>query len=123
MGSIAGKALWWAIRTFDESKNVPLKRWIARCVKQGVWSYWRQIRVRPDRLATDTGLEDVPENREHPEDLPISREDFKLLIEYYVEKWPLDVVARRYGVGLHTARKMLKAAVSRLRETRETNSK
>src|SRR5215218_2568751 len=48
MDSIANFATLHIIRTYDPSKGVPIQRWIARCVRQHVWQYWRKERRRKE---------------------------------------------------------------------------
>lgn len=124
MGSIAGIALHRAVSTYDDTRGVPLKRWIARQVKIGVWNYWRRVRDRHEEHQSEVWwggvfVMDTPEIQE----LPIPAFDWKLLCEYYIEKWPLDVVARRYDTTVYGARKLLRQAEARLVEaTRDKTS-
>lgn len=46
--------------------------------------------------------------------LDIAPEDWKILEENYVYKWPLDVIAKRNNITLYELRKRLAAAKSRL---------
>jgi DNA-directed RNA polymerase specialized sigma24 family protein len=131
--SLAGVAAWRAVRTYNPLLNVPMERWVARCVKTEVWCYWRKLRCRPITLKDDTwwesvhcviGAEDAPPNprlgakrvKPEAEELPIPREDHQLLCEYYLDKWPLDVLARRHEVTIPRVKKLLRAAVARLKE-------
>ena len=56
-------------------------------------------------------------SRHRAREYEIDQADVQLLTEYYVEKWPLDVVAKRHPeIGsVHYVKKAISAAVSRLR--------
>lgn len=109
--SIAGSAAERAIRTYDG--RIPIKRWIALCVKRQVWGHWRQKARKNECQKADSWWAEAVYI--HEEDIleGMDQADIQLLSEYYVEKWPLDVVARRHSVSIFRARKMIHAAVSR----------
>src|SRR5687768_10650224 len=47
---LAGGAVARAIRTFDSTLGVPIKRWVARLVKQAIIAHWRKRAARPEVL-------------------------------------------------------------------------
>ena len=112
--SIAGEKWWHATVTFDPSLGVPLRAWIARCVKQGVWEYWRskQIRRRPH-----TGADPEPPAPDQTErDLLLSQPCWRMLVEHYIDKWPLDVMCREYGLTVRQMRNTLALLAEKLKE-------
>src|SRR4051812_4111950 len=113
MESIAGRAAWRAVRTYNGKLRDP-KRWVARLVRQGVWNYWRyKARIREEQH--DLALELAPAvERDTPLDIP--QHDFQLLWERYVDKWPLDVIASRHGVPRLWMKRMLALAMERLQD-------
>jgi DNA-directed RNA polymerase specialized sigma subunit len=114
MGSIAGNALLRATRTHDPSK-VTLKAYIRVCVKMEAMDYGRRKSKRREEFHEEPFWEGVQETAPCFEaEIPVSQEDWQLLCEYYIERWPYDVVARRHGVTTYRIRRMLKAAVNRL---------
>lgn len=116
--SLANMGTFRAIRSWDESKNVPIERWIALVVKQEVWCYWRQLARRKETTKSETWWSEVFTVDDQEPEYEIAQADLQLLTEYYVEKWPLDVVAKRHPeIGsVHYVKKAINAAVSRLQE-------
>lgn len=136
--SIAGEAAWKALYTYDLSKGVKLSWWIAQLTKQSVQYYWRKMaklrqreklmdelwwqeqsnigRVSSRSVAYPEGDNLTMRLTIDGEELQydIKREDWQLLIESFVLRWPLDVIARERGISLNTARKMRAAAISRM---------
>ena len=110
--SLAGQAAWRAFRTFDDSKKVPYKRWIARCVREDIWGYWRKLKVRPMERLGEAEVE-VPESPHDDSELLVSTLDFQLLYEKYIEKWPMDVIAKRHGLSVHYAKQFVSIAQQR----------
>lgn len=111
MDSVAAVAAWKATTSYDG--RIPFEAWVATCTKRDVWYYWRkEARHKMDQLEYD-----VPSTHEEGEELDISREDWRLLVEYYVEKLPLDVLARKYSTSKLRVRRMIQGAVDRLKET------
>ncbi len=133
--SIAGEAAWRAMYTWDRTRNVKLSWWIAQLTKQSVIHYWRRLtrlrkheklrdelwwaeqtkqgRVALDRVPYADGDNIVLRISEEAEvELPDA--DWQLLVESFIMRWPLDVIARERGVSLGTARKMRNAAIARL---------
>lgn len=113
--SIAGIAAWKALYSYDKSKNVKLSWWIAQLTKQAVIHFWRrQTKLREkEQLMEEAWWEKVQEMEEESEN-NIANEDWQLLVESFILKYPLDVIARDRGVSLSAATKMRKAAISRL---------
>lgn len=118
--SIAGVACLKAVRTYNG--KIELKRWIARVVRQYIHSYWRKRKVRArvwqcDPIAADdyciTELAvAVPDDCEA---FQIGALDRLILTDYYVNKLPLDVVGKKYGMPLYRVRLFLTDAVARVR--------
>jgi DNA-directed RNA polymerase specialized sigma24 family protein len=109
--SIAGLAAWRAARTYDG--QVPLKRWVALCVRTDVHSYWRKRANRREKQANGRFFAALvaPAREEETE----WSEGYQMLCERYLQRWCIDVVARRHGVKVPTARRMMAAALERLR--------
>jgi DNA-directed RNA polymerase specialized sigma24 family protein len=107
--SLAGVAAWSAHREFDGTRNVPYKRWIAVCVRMAVYHHWRKRARRPEETRQDLFWEDVYSLDEIDLDSTWT-EDFQLLTESFVDRWPLDVIARRHGMTVYAVRKRLAEA-------------
>lgn len=106
--SIAAIAMLKALRAYDESKGVPLKRWIAYCVKIDVYHYWRKVKVRAKvELRSEEWWEAGECLASYDDEIceaelpPIL---FQMLYDHYVNHWAIDVIARRYGLSIHYAR-------------------
>jgi DNA-directed RNA polymerase specialized sigma24 family protein len=125
--SLAGLAAWRAFQTYDATKS-HWTTWTGRLVKQEVIMYWRHLKYRRetqmsqikspteeyssfDGCVMDPVIEDSHEK--------LVDGDWQLLCEYYIDRYPLDVVARRNNMSLHTARKTIAAAVARLEHSTE----
>jgi DNA-directed RNA polymerase specialized sigma subunit len=113
--SIAGEAAWRALHSYDIKRNVKLSWWIAQLTKQGVIHYWRKL----SKLREREKLKDEiwwAEQALHPrdEESTIKQDDWQLLVESFVLKWPLDVIARERGLSIGEAKQMRAAAISRL---------
>jgi DNA-directed RNA polymerase specialized sigma24 family protein len=121
-GSIAGIALWRAMMSYDASKNVPLKRWIARRIKTTIWYRWRQKANRKEELHSEFWWEQVYEAPEES-DLDIEAVDYRILVERYIHKWPWDVVAKRYNCNIKAAKELVAGAEHRLRNAVIANRK
>lgn len=118
MGSIAGRMAWRAIRTYNPSLGVPAKRYLAVLVKRAVWDYWRKVKVRNREEQKCAEWWAAEEPAVYDERVPdVSPEDWELLVRYHVDKWPLDVMARRFfgGTTVYSIRKHLRAAEQRFR--------
>jgi DNA-directed RNA polymerase specialized sigma24 family protein len=114
--SYAHSATIRAIDTYRPATNVPFKRWLARCVKIAIWNWWRSIQRRHEDVVGG-GIWDVNviDNIEtQSADLPIPREDWEFLHSYYIDRWPLDVMARRYGrVSVYAIKQRIRDTVAR----------
>jgi hypothetical protein len=106
--SIANKAGWNAYRTFDSTRGVPWKRWVAACTKRAVWYMWRsQARGRTE-LRNEVWWEKNAISFDEPSDeLRIPTWDWQLLCMYYIDRWPLDVVAKRTNDSIAGVREKL----------------
>lgn len=110
--SIAGMGAFRALRTYNG--RIRFKRWVARCVKTSVWCYWRKRANRHEELKDVAWCCEVYETPPVPcAEECVSTEDWQMLWEKHVEKWCIDVVARRHSMTIHECKKRLKAAESR----------
>lgn len=123
MESLAGLAAWHAFKTYDPEKS-HWRTWVGRLAKQEVIMYWRQLKQRREKQMSQllsrtdetpffeaTVVYNDPDTDRH--DL-LANGDWQLLTEYYIENWPLDVVARRNNMTIGVARQTIAAAVARL---------
>lgn len=140
--SIANMQAWYAMTTYNPAKG-PLDRWIARLVRQGVWAMWRKqfcfkrpmevrtaslvIRIRRLKPITqsmyseqdDDGeyyIRNDPEAPKEEKDLPIPYEEYRLLYEHHIDRFPLDVLAKHRNVTVSVVKCMIDAAERRLRD-------
>lgn len=135
--SVAGECLLKALRSFDPAKGTPIAAYVVRCVRLGVMDFNRSKSRRRDQLMPeeywynevyDSGdiAGAVPTNSEkegarrygyrtyeEEAELPISQEEWRLLTERYVDRVPMDVLARRRNTTVYQLKKALHAAVSR----------
>ena len=122
--SLAGLAAWHAYQTYDEAKS-NWRTWTGRLVKQEVIMYWRELKrrrewqmsqlhanIEGDPVAFEAVVAYADPDSDSHENLVDG--DWQLLTEYYIEGWPLDVVARENNMSIYTARKTIAAAVARL---------
>lgn len=108
--SIGAVRAWRALQDFDPSQS-SIEQRITHMVKQGVWCYWRKMRVRkvvsvqmpitPEGDQIDVAAPEVDT------DTPLEPWVRELLCNYYIDRWPLDVVAKRYNRSVHQVRKLL----------------
>lgn len=113
--SLAGEAAWRALYTFDKAKNVKLTWWIAQLTKQSVLAYWKRLkRLREQEKFMDELWWEEQAQQQEAESKPILQEDWELLVESFILKYPLDVIARERGLSITQATKLRKAAISRL---------
>lgn len=117
--SIANEAAWRAYTSYrdpaEHTGNYTEEGWIALLTKQAVWGEWRkQAALKRNNEPTDGWWEDVIATTDEPvsEDAA-SREDWQLLCEYYVDRWPLDVVAREHKTSQTHIKRKLAAALQR----------
>lgn len=113
--SLAGLAAWYAYRTFDPTKNVPWRRWVAICVKGHLRDYWKYKRT--ESWVETTTI--APMDSEPIDEL--LQTDWQLLVESFIDKWPMDVIARRRGITIYQVKYMIRAAVARLERIRNAN--
>ncbi len=67
----------------------------------------------------DTPLRRRYQTYEEEVDLPVSFEDWHLLHEHYIDKFPLDVIARKHNTTVYNIRKLLAAAKDRYIRSQE----
>lgn len=108
-----------AVKTYDEAKGKTFKGWVRHITKRAVWYEWRRRGRHPVQQLSEFQAEQLAAPELASEELPVSRTDWKLLCEYYLEKWPMDVVAREYGCSRLEAHRKVRAALSRLRSAME----
>lgn len=110
--SLAGEACWRATESFDPALGVPIRRYIALCVKRAVWCYWRQVKLRLRDTQNDAAYAaEAPQF--HDEPLRIPHEDWRLLYEHHVEKLPLYILARQRRLTVYAVKRALDAAEGR----------
>jgi hypothetical protein len=115
--SVANENAERALRTFDETKGVPVQRWVAFVVRQSIWDMWRRKARHPEELCEEEFWFDVSTPRDNGHECPLLGLDpvvWTILCEHYVEKWCIDVVAKRHGMTVYAARKLMKQAVEYL---------
>lgn len=112
--SVAGLALLLAVRSYDG--RIPLKHWIARCVRIETYHYWRKIRVRApwSEQVEDEVWEYVATYDEPISECTLSEESWQILCERYVTHWAEDVIARRRGITVYRVRKLIADAIEEL---------
>lgn len=115
--SIAGMATLCAIRSFRSELEVPIERWVALNVRHQIWCHWRKLRARPFARTHDTDGLDASCEDEPWEEETLSVEDRILLFEHYVDRWPLDVIARRHCTTIHRIRRQIAAATARYKRS------
>ena len=135
--SIAGEAAWRALYTYDKERGVKLSWWIVQLTKQSVVHYWRRMAKlrKREKFMDDLWWEEQSERgrmsdrklqkstnednlvlriTKDESEIEISAADWQLLVESFLLEWPLDVIAREHGVSIGKARRMRRAAMSRL---------
>ena len=112
MDSIANFATLHIIRTYDPSKGVPIQRWIARCVRQHVWQYWRKERrrkeVHKEPIWWTTKIIATQE---------VDYSEFPLLHKIYVEGMTQEEVAIEMCVSVYEVRKRIKECLTKYLQT------
>lgn len=125
MDSLAGLAAWKAHSTFKPEKDVPYKLWVSYCVRMEVYGYWRELRRRPEvqfsqldtdeTIWTETTLHLTSCDESDSLFDGLSIRDWVILVEHFVHRWPLDVIAKNHCMATEgEASRYVKAAVSRL---------
>lgn len=134
--SLANLAAWRAMTSFKPEKKVPLKRWIAICVRTHIHYYWRSRARHPEQqfsqvseeawesmhIYTSTGSSELEAKLtapEEPEELPMTRYDWQLLYENFVDRIPLDSIAKKRGISLKAARALVQSAIELLEQELE----
>lgn len=111
----ANVAAWRAFEAFDGTGT--MQGFVALCVKRHIWCLWRKAAKAPITQLTFSWWEqNICDVEPQCDEQTVPQEDIQLLSEYYIDKWPLDVVARRHSVTVYRIRKMIRAAVDRLSE-------
>lgn len=105
-----------ALLTYDG--RIPVKRWIAFVVRRYVWCYLRQrAKHETTGLSPDWWHTEVYAPAQESGEELVHQQDLQVLVEHYIDGWPLDVIAREHGLSSkHAAAKRINAAKSRLLE-------
>lgn len=114
MESIAGSSAWRAILAFDGSR--PFKSFLRVVVRKDVWCYWRREAKRREELKSAVWWENEGPAVYQQTTLDISDPAWRLLVCYYMERWPLDVVAKRMSCTKKEAKGYIAQAVEELKE-------
>lgn len=112
--SLAGEAALRALRTYDPGRAVPMERWISICVRTDVWCYWRQRSRQSETFHDEQWWEENEPVAPEVDEVELPCQDWQILVETYIQRWPIDVVARERGISVYAARKLLRAAEARL---------
>ena len=113
--AIANTAGWKAATTYDPTRNVPWKRWVAYVVKVDVWYYWRKLATKRETSTDWTENEDEQPLTYDEEPGFVWTEGFQMLVESCVLRWPLDVIAREHRCTIYRVRKMIQEARNALK--------
>lgn len=125
--SLAYWATYRAIRTFDPSREVPLRGWVAFMTRRALQGHWRRNkRMRTcsnlfwDEMADDRGSDQDPLEMEALQGL--SEFDRVVAVEHWVEGRTVKEIAERYGcapkrLGVYIGK--LRARIWALREELE----
>lgn len=111
--SAAAAAAMRALNSWKPT-GAPLKKWVASCVKRTVWDWMKRRARRKEEQKADTWWAEVHETS--PMEAGEWSGEWQILVEYYIDGWPLDVVARRHCCSTYSMRKQLKAAAARLKQ-------
>lgn len=115
--SVANENAARALTTYDDTKGVPIERWISLVVRQSIWDMWRRKARRPEELCEEEFWLDVSLPRDRDFEAPQLGLDpvvWTMLCEHYVDRWCIDVVAKRHGMTVYATRKLLRQAVEYL---------
>ena len=120
--SAAGNALFRALRTYDG--RVSIRGWIAYCVRVEVKDWWRRFHYTSAKMTRTVQHQtdafwlrvDAPEQ----EEVSAFQEDFPfywtLLVERFLEKVPLDVLARQRNTTVKVVKQNLDIGVELLKK-------
>lgn len=114
--SLAASACWRAVESYDETTGVPLRRYVAVCVKRAIWDRWRSEKKRREEQKDEAWWSAVVELPPHSHDLVCAEADWQVLVDRFVRHVPLDVIGRRFGESRNAARRRVAAALSRFLE-------
>lgn len=120
--SAAGSALLRAVRTYNGTTS--LKGWVSYCVKMSVRDWWRRFHYTSGRMQkTVQHKADVfwlkikapkgDEVEEFQEKYPFY---WTLLVERFLEKLPVDVIARQRNTTMTAVRSNIEKGIELLRE-------
>lgn len=120
--SAAGSALERAIRTYDGRTSI--KGWVAYCVRVAVRDWWRRFHYTSARMTrtvqhkTDVfwvkiGAPESEEISEFQEQFPFF---WTLLVEKYIEKLPLGVLAQRRGTSIKVIKENIETGIQLLQK-------
>lgn len=114
---VAHESTLRAIANYDATRNDSLEAWVVYVVKIDAIGYlrWRNSRREvplPVRQRNEEVLIAAPIEPSH--ELLVSRADWTLLCEKYVERWNFRAIARKYTNGsVGRAKELVNAAVCR----------
>jgi len=117
---LAGIAAWHAYTSFDPTRGLEWKRWVALCTRQTIYQWWRKLHRRGEKHLSALDQEQAEEASakiamlDEPPFDELSVNDRQLLHEHHVDRWPLDVIAKRRGITVYEAKKLVAAARARL---------
>lgn len=120
--SYAAEAAWRALQTYDPKRCDNKKAWVVYCVKIAVYGFSRTMsQSRYTRYSEQ--LEWLDEETKDTilaecvtVDPPVACDEFKLLVESFVDGIPVDVLAKRRGWTRYYTRKVIRAATARFQE-------
>lgn len=97
---------WRACMAYDPTMNVPLKRWVAVCVRRMVWDMWRRKAKKREENKPEVWWEKVYSRTEEPssEFQQTNAIDWLLLTERHFDRLPIDVMARKHRVTVAAMR-------------------
>lgn len=107
--SVAHEATLRAMLTYDVSRNDSLEAWVVFVVKVDAKGYLR----KRDSRREEAMAAEPPIPKEQSHELCVSREDWELLCEKYIERWNYTAIARKRGCSVNAAKEAVAAAVRR----------
>lgn len=120
-----GEVTWAALRSYDAERGLTLKQWVCCCIKRAVWDYWRKEARRKLHFASncsDVWWERAVKHEVHSEEIapPL---DWMYLVEHYIDRVPLDVMAKTRNTTVYQVRLVLERALERLSKRVEEDGK